>query len=111
MEITRMRADQIERASAQRSERRRRLLEAAMAEARVTGFARMTREAVANVAGMSHGCVNHEFGTMAGLREAVMHEAVRESDLAIIAQGLAAGDPIAKTAQPEVRAAAVAYLI
>jgi len=106
-----MRPDIAVRAEAQRAARRRKLLEAAAIEARATGYTRMTRVNVTAIAGLSTGSVNHEFGTMAGLREEVMRQAVAAGDLIIIAQGLAAGDAIAKNATPELRAAAVAHLI
>lgn len=99
-----------DRADAQRRERRQKLLSAAFETAEAVGYQNMTREAVAQRAGLSHGSINHEFGTMAGLRNALMHEAIIAKRLPIIAQGLACGDPITKNAPPSLRMAAAKNL-
>jgi len=106
-----MTLDRDSRSQHQRSERRRKLIDAGLRAARAVGFARMTRGGVAVIAGLANGTVNHEFGTMAEFREAVMQEAVDRRDLSIIGQGLAVGSPIARAAPPEVRADAVTSLI
>lgn len=70
----------------------------------------MTREQIAGVAGVAVGSINHEFGTMDGLRDAVMQEAVDVERLDILAQGLAERHPIACSAPADIRGAAVRAL-
>ena len=95
-----------DRADAQRRERREKLFAAAFETAEAVGYQSISREAVALRAGIAHGAINHEFRTMAGLREELMREAIRTGRLTIIAQGLACGDPIAKEAPQDLRTAA-----
>jgi DNA-binding transcriptional regulator YbjK len=70
------------------------------------GYQKITRDAVAEAAGVSMGLVTRYFGTMVQLRRDIMRYAVREGVLEIIGQGLAAGDDHAKKAAPELRAKA-----
>ena len=70
------------------------------------GYQKITRDAVAEAAGVSMGLVTRYFGTMVQLRRDIMRYAVREEVLEIIGQGLAAGDDHAKKAAPELRAKA-----
>lgn len=100
-----------DRTAFQRQERRRKLIAAGVAEAAAVGFVNMTRNGIAARAGLANGSVNHEFGSMDGLREAVMREAVTSGQVAIVAQGLACGHPVAKEAPEGVRAEAARTLI
>ena len=99
-----------ERAALQRTERRASVLTAALVEAACAGYDKFTREAVAARAGVSDSSVNHEFGTMDALREAVMAEAVEQGHLVIIAQGLANAHPLARAAPEHLRLEAVRAL-
>lgn len=99
-----------ERAALQRTERRAAVLAAALVEAACAGYDKFTREAVAQRAGVSDSSVNHEFGTMDGLREAVMVEAIDKGHLVIIGQGLANGHPLARAAPEHIRLEAVRAL-
>ncbi len=74
------------------------VLAAAVDEARAVGFQWMRRADIAARAGVSTGLVSSAFGDMLGLKRAVLTEAVRIEDAAIVAQGLADGHPIAKGA-------------
>ncbi len=70
----------------------------------------MTREAIATRAGVAFGSINHEFGTIDKLRDAVMEDAVTNERLDIIAQGLADGHPLARAAPDDLRTRAVRAL-
>ena len=66
---------------------------------------------VAAEAGVAMGSVNHHYGTMQVLRDAVMQRAVEEEQLELIAQGIAMGDNIAKSAPLELRQRALTTLL
>lgn len=86
------------RTAEQIAETRNRVLAAATAEARACGFQWITRGAVAERAGVSAGTVSAAFGGMLDLKRAVMRQAVETEDAVIVAQGLADGSAIAKSA-------------
>ncbi len=105
--------------------RNRTVLEAAVALSVDQGWPRLTRDGVAARAGVAAGSVNNAYGTIDGLRDAVMAHAVQEADVAlalqaepetyaglvgIVAAGIAAGHPAVKTATQALRDAAVATL-
>lgn len=90
--------------------RNRVVLESAIEIAREYGMARLTRQHVADVAGVSCGSVNNAFGTMEALRDAVMATAVAREILGIVAQGLAERHPAALAAPADVRQRAVSAL-
>jgi len=93
-----------------KNDRKTQILDAAMTVARANGYNRTTLQDVAKQAGCTHGLVLYYFSTSVQLRRAVMSEAIRVRDAAILAQGLAMGDSKAKRAPPDLRAAAAAYL-
>ena len=109
--MTPVRLSRDERTAVQRQERRRRLLVAAAAEAVATGLHNMKRDDIARRAGVAAGAVNHEFETMAGLRDALILDAIETRNLAVLAQGLACGHPIAKEAPEQLRADAAREII
>lgn len=74
------------------------------------GYQNVTRDQIAERAGVSSSLVPHYMGTMTELRRKIMREAVRTGCLAVIAQGLALRDRVALKAPEELRAAAVASL-
>ncbi len=86
------------------------ILDAAVNHAEDVGYQNMTLKSVADAANCSTGLVIRYFTKMALLRSAVMHEAVRNDVLAVVAQGLAAKDSIACGAPIEIRNAALASL-
>lgn len=87
------------------------ILEVAYTMAQRDGFGTLTRDGVAAEAGVAMGSVNHHYGTMQVLRDAVMQRAVEEENLELIAQGIALGDTIAKSAPLDVRTKALATLL
>jgi AcrR family transcriptional regulator len=78
--------------------RREQILAAALKIANDTGYSSLTRDAVAQSAGVATGQVNHIFNTMTQLRRAVMRAAVHRELRPIIAQGLAEGCKEARNA-------------
>lgn len=90
--------------------RNRAVLEAAIALAQERGFSGITRDAVAERAGVAAGSVNNAYGDMNGLRDAVMASAVEREMVDIVGQGLAAAHPAARNAPEELKARALAKL-
>ncbi|WPJ52138.1 hypothetical protein RCIP0045_00067 [Klebsiella phage RCIP0045] len=87
------------------------ILEVAYVMAQRDGFGSLTRDGVAAEAGVAMGSVNHHWGKMSALREAVMQRAVEEENLELIGQGMALGDSIAKSAPLELRTRALTTLL
>lgn len=86
------------------------ILNTAINMSKVGSYDTITRDKIAESAGVSMGLVTRYFGTMKQLRVAVMRRAVKRGILEIIAQGLAKGDPQAKKASPELKAKSAALL-
>lgn len=86
-------------------------LAAAIAIANETGWRSITRDAVAERAGVATGTVNYIWGTVERLRAAVMRHAVAAGDLTILAQGLADGHADAQEAPIELRRAALERML
>ena len=89
-------------------DRKQEILNAAIKVAgRPGGWGKLTRDAVAKEAACSEGLVSKYFGTMIAFRRSIMRAAIGTENLAVIAQGLAAGDASAKKADPELKARAL----
>ena len=86
------------------------VLEAAVTIARDSGFASLTRDGIAEEAGVGAGSVNNAYGTMDGLKKAVMAACVEREHLSVIAWGIANGYEAAKAAPEELRKRALASL-
>lgn len=71
------------------------------------GWSKLTRDAVAREAKCADGLVSKYFGTMISFRRSIMRAAIVAENLAVIAQGLAAGDKCAQKADPELKARAL----
>lgn len=84
-------------------ERKEEILAAAAKLAERVGYTHVTRDAVADQAGVSMGLVSNYFSTMAQLKRDIMRFAVREGNLHIIAQGLMHKDTQALKVDKEVR--------
>lgn len=92
-------------------DRKAEILTAALTVAgRPGGWSTLTRDAVAKEAGCAEGLVSRYFGTMACFKRAIMRAAVASEHLAIVAQGLAAGDGNAQKADSELKTKALATL-
>lgn len=91
-------------------ERIAQILAAALAIAPRKGYARITREEIAERAKVPPSLITYHFGTMPELRRDIMREAVRVECLPVIAQGLAAKDRHAMKAPEEIRTRAIESL-
>lgn len=91
--------------------RKEHILDTAVAVAKSIGYNKITRDQVAEAAGVSPGLISRYFPAMVQLRKAVMRQAVRHEIPEIIAQGLAADDDRAKGAPPELKSRACALLL
>lgn len=74
--------------------RKEMILSQALVMAEKYGYSTITREIVADSAGVSCGLVNKYFVTMAQLRRAVLKAAIEREILPIIAQGVTLRDPL-----------------
>jgi AcrR family transcriptional regulator len=82
-----------------------------LAEKAPGGYRALSRDQIAESAGVSPGLVSFYLGTMDAVRRSIMRAAIAEKNLKVIAQGLGAGDTYAKKAPPELKAAAAAALL
>lgn len=87
------------------------VLAAALPLAEAHGFANLTREQVGQAAGVTGPVLSYHFGTMPQFRRDLMRYAVKVESLAVIAQGLTAGDPYAKKAPEDLRRRALDSLL
>lgn len=87
------------------------LLECAVALATVQGYHNVTRDQLAEAAGVSMGLISRYFGTMVQLRKAVVRQAVLKEIPEIIAQGLANGDKQAQKAPDALKTRAAMLLV
>jgi AcrR family transcriptional regulator len=91
--------------------RRTHILDAAVLLASSGNYTQITRQEIADVAGIAPTLISHHFGTMIQLRRALMRYAVQGRHLSVIAQGLAARDPQAQKATTELQASALGSLL
>lgn len=92
------------------ADRRDEILDAALAIAQGNPHLEITRESIAERAGVSVGLITHYFGTMPNLKRDVMRAAIRKEVLPLIARGVAMGDQHALKAPPELIQRAIASL-
>ena len=90
--------------------RRNEILDSALKLAEKSNYNSITRDAIADHAGVSVGLVTHYFGTMPKLKRDVMRIAVRTESLPVIAQGLVAKDSHAVKASDDLKQRALASL-
>lgn len=90
--------------------RKDQILNVAVAMAKDVGYTKITRDAVAEGAGISMGLVTRYFGTMTQLKRDVIRYAIRNEVAEIIALGLANGDDHARKAPAELKAKAATLL-
>lgn len=89
-------------------DRRAAVLNAALDLAKKDNYLSLTRDAIAEAAGVSGPTVQHHFGSVANLRRELMTFAIRRKCLRVIAQGVACGDPQTMRLDPADRALALA---
>jgi AcrR family transcriptional regulator len=75
------------------------------------GWISLTRAAVAREARCSDALVSVHFGTMTEFRRSVMRAAIRDRNMPVVFQGMAAGDRMALRAPQELKEAAVAAIL
>lgn len=92
-------------------DRRDAILSSAVDVVQSCGFSSVTREQVAEAAGISKATINYHFKSMDEFRSDLMRYAVRTRCLLIIAQGLVVGDKIAKSAPDDVKQRALDSLV
>lgn len=90
--------------------RKEQILGVAIDQATEKGYHKITRDGVADAAGVSHSLVSRYFRTMGQLRTDVMRAAIKRGLLAIIAQGLVNGDERAKKAPDHLKEQAAELL-
>ena len=90
--------------------RRRQLLNSAVEIARDEGFQNLTRQAIADAAGVSPGLVTVHLGTMSNLKRSVMRAGVAREIHEIISYGIAINHPITNKMSAEKRAVTVAWV-
>lgn len=78
--------------------RRNEILEAALSEAKKSGFHSLSILGVAVKADCSRALIHTYFNTVSQLKRAVMRQAIKNENLLIVAQGLVAGDTTARKA-------------
>jgi len=86
------------------------ILAAALTVAAKKGYQHMTRDEIAAAAGASPAAINQRFSTMTELKRAVMRAAVSQRVVAVVAQGLADGNPYARKAPDDLKKLAAASL-
>jgi hypothetical protein len=91
--------------------RKEQILNVAIDLARNDGYHNLTRDGIAEQAGVSMGLVTRYFETMAQLKRAVMQAAIHREIPEIIAQGLVIGDKQARKAPEKLKAAAADILM
>jgi AcrR family transcriptional regulator len=86
------------------------ILAAALRISRLHGYQKVTRADIALAAECSEALVSSYLGTMVQVRRAVIRAAIKNRDLIVLAQALAAKDSHAQKAPDELKRAAVATL-
>lgn len=70
------------------------ILNAGVMLAQTRGYDNVFKRNIATVLGCGMGTVNYHWGTMDALRIAIVHEAIRTGDRAIVVQAAARRDPV-----------------
>ena len=91
--------------------RRQHILDAAVILASSGNYQNITRQQIAETAGIAPTLISHHFSTMPQFRRALMRYAVQNRHLSVIAQGLAARDDQAQKAPAELQALALGALM
>jgi AcrR family transcriptional regulator len=94
----------------QPKERKDQLLTEALILSKELGYSHITRDGVANRAGVSYGLVTRYFDSIDNLKRLVMKKAIKEEVVEIIAQGLVRKDPLTKKLNPQLKAKVLLYL-
>ncbi len=90
--------------------RREQILQVAVELSKQTGYNKLTREQIAERAGISVSLITNHFHTMNQLRRDIIRYSIKNNEVAVIAQGLAAGDKRALKAPSELKAKAAKHI-
>lgn len=90
--------------------RREHILDAAVKIAKNIGYTNVTRNAIAESAGISTGLVTNYLGTLPAMQRTLMRYAIKNSIVEIVAQGLANKDKHARKATPELKERAAQFI-
>lgn len=90
--------------------RKEEIMAAGLALAQSKGYDRITRDEVGRAVGVSGTTIQYHFPTMTQFRRELMRYAVRNRNVAVVAQGLVNQDPRAKAAPEDLKDAAKASL-
>jgi len=93
-----------------RLKRRKQILHAAVKVAEKTGYLKVTRDEVARRANVSQGLIQYHFNSIDELRGEIIAEAVKEENVAVIAQGLGNVDAAALDASDVLKEKAFEYI-
>ena len=91
--------------------RKQMILSAALHLAERLGYSHITRAEVAVVAHTAPALVSHYFPLIDTLKDAVMCEAVRMSNVAVVAQGLGMRHPVAMAAPDDLKGEAARWMV
>lgn len=92
------------------TERKEELLSVAVDLSKEIGYSHITRDGVAERAGVSYGLVTRYFQSIDNLKHLVMKKAISHGVVEIIAQGMVRKDPLIKKLDPKLRAKVLLYL-
>jgi AcrR family transcriptional regulator len=87
-----------------------RIISAALQLAEADHYNFITRDAVAAAAGVSPATINNVYGTMVGLKRAVLAAAVERRVVSVVAQGLGDRHAIVMDAPEDLRHEAAMYM-
>lgn len=87
-----------------------RLLDIAVDLAERNGFYSLTRDGIADAAGVSKALPTVRLGQKPEMMRNIMRRAIKRRSLAVVAQGLAGGDRTARRAPEDLKAQAAAWL-
>lgn len=90
--------------------RRKQLLQQAVKLSRLHGYQNVTRQQVAEAAECSTNLITYHLGHQIDLQNEIMHEAISQPDLLVLAQGIVRKDPIALNASERLKNRAIRSL-
>lgn len=91
-------------------DRRAQILACALDEAKRVGYMNVDRGHISRRLDISRGTITRYFGALPHLRAAIMRAAITQGCVQVVAQGLAARDPLAQAAPERIRQLAIASL-
>lgn len=91
-------------------DRKNELLSEAIELSKEIGYSHITRDGIAERAGVSYGLVTRYFQSMDNLKRLVLKQAIHDEILEIIAQGLVLKDPLTKRLPSELKEKVLLYL-